>query len=284
MDMFVMYPERRDDELKKPDSSRKLGATGATSSGSATNGAPLSVTSILDRELLRASNSTNNSNSERERLRKPLPSSSANASDASTSHQNGVSNSRSGGSSQSRQDKEQKQPAPASLANGNNQSSSNSRKRKAAISSEKSTSSNGNSTSAANNSATPLLNISLKKSSAAVTAAAAAAAAVPSQHGDLKGYGNTNLMTFEKCGAKPNKAGQLVADDGTVLGKNGKPFFLIDNPSNSMFFFRLCLPHVLFAVSPSLLTLFQIVRPCIPGLRTARRALLYWPGNGIFAP
>ncbi|CAK7267249.1 putative PHD type zinc finger protein with BAH domain-containing protein [Sporothrix epigloea] len=225
MDMFVMYPERREDELKKPDSSRKFGSSGASSGGLATNGAASSISPALDKEARRPINGAANSNSERERLRKPLPSSSAIASDASTSHQNGVSNSRSGVSSQSRQDREQSQSGPVPSANGSGQSSSTSRKRKAAIASEKSGSSNGNATGAANTSSAPLLNISLKKSSAAVAAAAAAAAAQSPHHGNHRGYGNTNLMTFEKCGAKPNKAGQLVADDGSILSKN-EPYYI----------------------------------------------------------
>jgi len=36
-----------------------------------------------------------------------------------------------------------------------------------------------------------------------------------------KGYGETNLLTFENCGARP-KNGKMVADDGTILEVNSK--------------------------------------------------------------
>jgi hypothetical protein len=35
------------------------------------------------------------------------------------------------------------------------------------------------------------------------------------------GFRETNMLSFERCGAKP-KDGTLVADDGSVIAKNGK--------------------------------------------------------------
>lgn len=37
-----------------------------------------------------------------------------------------------------------------------------------------------------------------------------------------RGYSETNMLTFENCHALPNKDGKMIADDGTVLGVNGK--------------------------------------------------------------
>jgi hypothetical protein len=41
---------------------------------------------------------------------------------------------------------------------------------------------------------------------------------------DRRGYSETNMLTFENCNALPNKDGKMIADDGTVLGVNGKFF------------------------------------------------------------
>ncbi|KAF6796320.1 phd finger and bah domain protein [Colletotrichum sojae] len=38
-------------------------------------------------------------------------------------------------------------------------------------------------------------------------------------------YAETNMLSFENCGARP-KDGKLVADDGTVLAPNGEPYYL----------------------------------------------------------
>ncbi len=215
MELFEMYPERREDEPKKP----SLRNAAAPSSTAATSPIP----SLIDREPLRPTNGAGNGGWER--IRKPLPMSSANAPDgaAGANHASSASSASSDKkppahalSAHHAQHKEQAQPAAAAPASGSSQSqSSNSRKRKAATAaSEKPSSSNG----AAHSSSAPLLNISLKKNGAAAAAAAAAAA---SQNSGPRGYSDTNLMTFEKCGAKPNKDGRLVADDGTVLSVNG---------------------------------------------------------------
>jgi hypothetical protein len=44
----------------------------------------------------------------------------------------------------------------------------------------------------------------------------------PAVSRDGRGYSETNMLTFENCNALPNKDGKMIADDGTVLGVNGK--------------------------------------------------------------
>lgn len=36
-----------------------------------------------------------------------------------------------------------------------------------------------------------------------------------------RGYGETNLMSFENCKSRPDREGRMVADDGTVLARDG---------------------------------------------------------------
>lgn len=36
------------------------------------------------------------------------------------------------------------------------------------------------------------------------------------------GYGETNMLTFENCKSRPTKDGKMIADDGTVLQKEGE--------------------------------------------------------------
>lgn len=42
------------------------------------------------------------------------------------------------------------------------------------------------------------------------------------------GIRDTNMLSFERCGARPNKDGKLIADDGTVLEVNGRLLYGLD--------------------------------------------------------
>lgn len=155
-DIFEMYPERRDDESKKP--TRQAASSNATANGNAS----------------RAGNG---------QLRKPLP-----------------DDSRNGSSHNSTKDRSSA-PTPGSVSGANSTASGPaSRKRKAAAQS----SAAGNQAQVASNAHSA----ALQKKLGAI-----------SRGGN--GYAETNLLTFENCGAK-SKDGKMVADDGTVLKVNGE--------------------------------------------------------------
>lgn len=158
VEMFEMYPERRDDDSKKP--TRQAAAS--------SNAAPQGNTP-------RSINASS---------RKPLPDEKI-----TSSSQNGTK-------------EPSLAPTPGSVSGANSTTSApTSRKRKAA-----------SQASGAGNSQTPAPtnghSTALQKRLAVVSQAE-------------KGYGETNLLTFENCGARP-KNGKMVADDGTILEVNSK--------------------------------------------------------------
>lgn len=167
VEIFEMYPERRDDDSKK--SARQLLPSSAPQGN-----------------ILRAGTGSS---------RKPLPD------DSKSSSSQGGTKDRSAA------------PTPGSISGANSTASASiSRKRKAV-----------SQPSVAANQAQPAPNghsAALQKKLGAVL-----------QGGN--GYAETNLLTFENCGARP-KGGKMVADDGTVLEVNSKcivkliRLFLID--------------------------------------------------------
>lgn len=71
---------------------------------------------------------------------------------------------------------------------------------------------------------------------------------------------DSNMLSFDRCGARL-KDGKLIADDGTCLEVNGMHLWT----------FPIAIDYVL--------TFY--IRPCIPDLRTAWRAVLPWTDNGV---
>ena len=70
-------------------------------------------------------------------------------------------------------------------------------------------------------------------------------------------YVETNMMSFSRGGAKLNAKKQLVADDGTALSANG------------------------MAACTHLFSPTDLLRPCLPRLRTSWRSLLPCPHHGV---
>lgn len=95
-------------------------------------------------------------------------------------------------------------------------SSSSSKKRKAATQSA----TNGANAHAAATT-TQSSNASTANASTRRGTASAAPAATAASGGTGAGFRETNMLSFENCGAKP-KDGKMIADDGTVLQHNGR--------------------------------------------------------------
>lgn len=110
------------------------------------------------------------------------------------------------------------QSAAVSSANAtpSSASSSSTKKRKAATQSA----TNGANAHAAATT-TQGSNVSAATASTRRGTASAAAAATAASGGTGAGFRETNMLSFENCGAKP-KDGKMVADDGTVLQHNGR--------------------------------------------------------------
>lgn len=89
------------------------------------------------------------------------------------------------------------------------------------------------------------------------------------------GFRESNMLSFEQCGAMP-KDGKLIADDGTSIGKNGRCIYRLraepvkEGPRG--------LPRVACCARADADTLS---RSCLFGLRAARRAVLSWSYHGI---
>lgn len=101
----------------------------------------------------------------------------------------------------------------------------------------------------------------------------------------------TNMLTFSKSKSCLNKKGELVADDGTKLNINGKRLAL--RPASLFRGALFAEVQALYPASPShrrsnKITTMKCLRltnyrSCLSGMRTARRALLPLPGDGVLA-
>lgn len=185
LDIFDAYPQRKEDDPKKSGSTKQQGASSTpTPANSSQAGAP------------RSGNGSS---------RKPLPDEGR--------HQNGIKD---------QQNQSQRQsPAAAlssSIANGSTTTtttttangSSKGKKRKVA-----------DTASTASGSQTPLGPNGALSSSVLQKRLGTAGQGSGDGTPSVAGYGETNLLTFENCKARP-KDGKMIADDGTVLEVNGE--------------------------------------------------------------
>lgn len=213
MDIFELYPDRREGGEAKKGSSKQAAASASSattqaatpSSSSPTNGAsqPAPRTAVNGTSAATTVTSTSTSTS-----RKPLPT---------------IDDSRKGHSYNGTKDQQARQPSTSPAANGaatttTTNGPTKSKKRKAdpaAIASSSQTP-----TSAANSSTSH--NKRVKTTSNDNNGNSKTPTNGPvSDLGTAAGYGETNLLTFENTKAMP-KDGKMVADDGTVLEVNGK--------------------------------------------------------------
>ncbi|KAK8089567.1 BAH/PHD-containing protein [Apiospora hydei] len=113
-------------------------------------------------------------------------------------------------------------------------SSSSSKKRKAANQST----ANGAHAHTAAATTTQSSNASTATASTRRSTASAAAATTAASGGTGAGFRETNMLSFENCGAKP-KDGKMIADDGTVLQHNDHVYLVCEPPGEPYYLGRI---------------------------------------------
>ncbi|KAJ4401099.1 putative PHD type zinc finger protein with BAH domain-containing protein [Neurospora sp. IMI 360204] len=223
MDIFELYPDRREGAEAKKGSSKQAQAPASSattqaatpSSSSPTNGAsqPAPRTAVNGTSASTTVTSTSTSAS-----RKPLPT---------------IDDVRKGHSSK---DQQSRQPSTSPAANGATTTTTNgptkSKKRKADPAANASSSQTP--TSAANSSASH--NKRIKTNSHDNNGNSKTP--TNSDLGMVNGYGETNLLTFENTKAMP-KDGKMVADDGTVLEVNDHVYLVCEPPGEPYYLGRI---------------------------------------------
>lgn len=187
LDNFDAYQgQRKDDESKKASTTKQPGAlasTVATTTPSSTNATPAPQ---------RASNGSS---------RKPLP-----AESRQTATQNGTKDHH-----QNHDQPSTQSTLSVAASNATANGPTKGKKRKAAA----------DTPSMASGNQTPLAANGTSSTSALQKRVVASGQASGNATPNGSGYGETNMLTFESCKGQP-KDGKMVADDGTVLGVNGK--------------------------------------------------------------
>ncbi|EGZ74189.1 BAH-domain-containing protein, partial [Neurospora tetrasperma FGSC 2509] len=230
MDIFELYPDRREGGEAKKGSSKQAAASASSattqaatpsSSSSPTNGAsqPAPRTAVNGTSAATTVTSTSTSTS-----RKPLPT---------------IDDSRKGHSSNGTKDQQARQPSTSPAANGAATTTTNgptkSKKRKAdpaAIASSSQTP-----TSAANSSTSHNKRVKTTSNDNSGNSKTPTNGLV-SDLGTADGYGETNLLTFENTKAMP-KDGKMVADDGTVLEVNDHVYLVCEPPGEPYYLGRI---------------------------------------------
>ncbi|AEO66043.1 uncharacterized protein THITE_2113820 [Thermothielavioides terrestris NRRL 8126] len=204
LDLFDVYPRRKDDDAKKSSS------TAATANTAKQQAASSTSTSAAAANATQGAPRAGNGSS-----RKPLPDESRQHNGTKDHHPNA------------------NQPSTASASTTTNgttatNGTSKSKKRKAA---DASSTASGNQTPSATNGAS--MSLALQKRLG--VSGQGSGNATPSG----AGYAETNMLTFEKCKARPTKDGKMVADDGTVLEVNDHVYLVCEPPGEPYYLGRI---------------------------------------------
>ncbi|KAL2270128.1 hypothetical protein VTJ83DRAFT_2312 [Remersonia thermophila] len=126
----------------------------------------------------------------------------------------------------------------ASAANGSaaaNGASSKSKKRKAGDANSAASTPASHGTPSASNGASSSVSVLAKR----LAANGSGGGNATSGESSAAKYGETNLLTFDNCGAMPTKDGKMIADDGTVLEVNDHVYLVCEPPGEPYYLGRI---------------------------------------------
>ncbi len=199
MEIFEMYPERRDDDARK--SARHTNHASPTSNGGALDTPRSSTAAITNSSAAPVSNSGSSAAAVATTApaatvtsRKPLPSDSKHASSQQPHHQQEHQQHQQHQNHHQPKENHSASVSGASATNGTHPPPSKKRKGAAQVNSGTAPSGSHGSSSRRNGNTSQ----------------------------GIRGYAETNILTFDSCRARPNKDGKMVADDGTVISVNGE--------------------------------------------------------------